>query len=294
MDNEPNAVGTDDDSMLEKRLCKGFSGTKHLLGREHLKWSLDRQMELKHIPEPVMRTVRQDIFGPSEYADRPALLDCGDRQEYDRILRLLILKWSNQGSDATLFADWFLKRKSDRYFTKASRWAWESAGLTGPHWQQAQERMNRQLKSLRDKLSHINVLDSIDTVQRMIEDKEKEELRALQGIGQYRLVPSMRRFQVSTTEWHGMSDSERKDHVNKYLAAIIPRESETNRTSHVIQPTLDLGGKINLTGLDEHQPINSKKTLLTCRCRAPVVVLRLHPQTFFILRTTNHLFCSSW
>ena len=82
------------------------------------------------------------------------------------------------------------------YFEEACRAAWEKAGISSPHWQQTQERMNRELKALREDVCVRDVEDALRTVEKLVVQKEEEEIRAIRGIGQYRLVPSLRVFLV--------------------------------------------------------------------------------------------------
>ena len=108
----PNCIGTDDDAVLERRLHEVFPESQNLLGKEHLKWAVDRQMELKCVLDAQRHHIQRDIFGPATFCDRPPLLEAVDQHEFMRILGQLTKKWERSG--APEFADWFVRNKSKR------------------------------------------------------------------------------------------------------------------------------------------------------------------------------------
>lgn len=70
---QPICVGSDDDKVTERRLHEIFADSHHLLGKEHLKWAIDRQMDTKNVADALRNQIRKDIFGPATFHDRPPL-----------------------------------------------------------------------------------------------------------------------------------------------------------------------------------------------------------------------------
>ena len=109
---QPNCIGSDDDNVTERRLHEIFNESHHLLGKEHLKWAIDRQLLDKCVLDSLRSQIQRDIFGPSTFHDRPPLLDAVDQHQFTRIMDQLKLKWERNG--APEFAEWFVKKKSKR------------------------------------------------------------------------------------------------------------------------------------------------------------------------------------
>ena len=193
---EPLVIGSDEDSVIERRLHECMPNSYHLLGREHLKWNLNESIRKKNVPLPLRISIASDVFGPSRFADLPALLECCTKEEFDKITECYYNKWSAQGAQD--FATFFKNKKSVRFFKEGSRAAWQQAGLNESHWQQGHERINRDIKAMRDKTSHLQLEDGYAMVRRLIDEKELEEDRAMQGEGDFRLSESMKKFYVSS------------------------------------------------------------------------------------------------
>lgn len=83
-------------------------------------------------------------------------------------------------------------------------------------WQQAQERKNRDLKVYQNQKSHRSVSDVIQEFKTAIDEQRQQEIRALFGEGEYRLIPRLKHLLLTKTAWLALSAEDRKQHFLNY------------------------------------------------------------------------------
>lgn len=115
----------------------------------------------------------------------------------------------------------FSQTKMPIYKSEASKWVKEAAGLNEA-WQQAAERANRELKSERLQKHHRTVSDLVSELQRLVQEQEEEEKKALRGIGQYRLTSALQHLQQTDAGWAAMNVEERDAFHKAYLLTSFP------------------------------------------------------------------------
>lgn len=86
-------------------------------------------------------------------------------------------------------------------------------------WQQAQERLNRELKSLRVASSSRTPLSLLQEIRTLVDMQEREELAALVNRGQYRLRQDLQHLTLTESQWRMMTEEEKLNHFNIYLSS---------------------------------------------------------------------------
>lgn len=92
----------------------------------------------------------------------------------------------------------------------------QQLGLNTYCWQQRQERLNRELKAMRETNSRRTVIDLLDEVRRKEKEFEDIQMDALLGRGEWRLVQPIRHLEISEAEWNSFSNSKQAEHLERF------------------------------------------------------------------------------
>ncbi len=91
------------------------------------------------------------------------------------------------------------------------------AGLINA-WNQGIERLNRDLKATRDKMTHRTAVDVVSEVEELIRKGDESEEKALRGEGDMRLSPLFQHHRVTATAWAAMNSQERRELLLRFTS----------------------------------------------------------------------------
>ena len=92
-------------------------------------------------------------------------------------------------------------------------------------WQQAQERMNRELKAERVIVGARTPLTLLDEVQSLMDAQQNAEILALQGKGEYRVVDALQGWTIAPDDWCALPEVEKVTRYKCYLKADIRKRT---------------------------------------------------------------------
>ena len=118
----------------------------------------------------------------------------------------------------------------------ASSWARAVAGVDEA-WQQRQERMNRTLKGMREKLIRRSPVDLLREVRDLVILQQNNERSAIYGDGPYDIAESSRKYGMSKSAWEALSEKDQVEHVRLF------RKSSFEMKPNPFRPKKDRMGR---------------------------------------------------
>jgi hypothetical protein len=208
---------SDECKMLEKRIHEVWPTVHHALGREHLIARFRDRGRQFQVCSTDIDNMKAEVFGPSNTSETP-LLESTSELQFERRLDQLSNKWNKEGQSVNEMGEWIRTQKAGIYKREGCRIVTDKMGITVA-WQQGQERKNRDLKAMRVKSTSRSVVDVMKEVRSIVRLQEEEELCAIQGKGQYRLVRSLRHHELDERQWTTMDQVEKERHLSKYFSS---------------------------------------------------------------------------
>ena len=100
---------------------------------------------------------------------------------------------------------WFCDNRVDQFLDSVICSAREGTEVAGPYYQNDIESMHF-VKKKKQPFRKGNVIDVITNVSTLIQQSQREEIRALYGAGRYELAKTHKRFAVDSARWHSLPE----------------------------------------------------------------------------------------
>ena len=73
---------------------------------KHLLMNLKEHARQLQLPHETYSSIKADLFGPSQFFDRPSILDAADESSFDDRMNNYMKEWCTLGMNAKRFAKW--------------------------------------------------------------------------------------------------------------------------------------------------------------------------------------------
>lgn len=208
-------IGHDLDQALSSGIKDIFKDAKQLFCTQHMQerdafklQSLGCNIRSKH-------SIMADIYGSQiDVLLQNGLADTQDEEEFSVKLCSLKDSWERK---APGFHGWFQKNRAPQIKECLVMDTRKSLGIEGRFYTNGLELKHKLQKK---RLSEVNVPKEVSVVTKELktwsEEFYLEEIRALRGIGKYRLAPGYESFFVNPVVWNRWSPERQSQHVNKF------------------------------------------------------------------------------
>ena len=110
---------------------------------------------------------------------------------------------------------WFCDNRVDQFLDSVICSAREGTEVAGLYYQNDIESMHF-VKKKKQPFRKGNVIDVITNVSTLIQQSQREEIRALYGAGRYELATTHKRFTFDSARWHSWPEKHRAFHVDEF------------------------------------------------------------------------------
>lgn len=250
---ESLTYGTDGECALERGFesvypIEGPACTNiHLRCFDHAKGDIIMKLKDLNVSESERKKIQQEILG-SEFGGKrvKGLVDCESETEFEELYVNKEAHWPEQ------FKEWMVTNKGRHRSMKATlkfcmlKPIRIAAGLGNPpnKWDnQRTESLNNVIKEaaenqVTDQATIHEILEA-----EVIQQQEQEYIKAIYGMGEYRLAPEFQAYSVTPLAWSQKTPEQQRQHVQKVLK--VPLCSSSNQ----IQPTTRLSISVEECGV---------------------------------------------
>ena len=113
------------------------------------------------------------------------------------------------------FFQWFCGNRVDKFLESVICSACEGTEIVGLYYQNYIESMHF-VKKKKQQFRKENVIDVITNVSTLMQQSQREEIRALYGAGRYELATKQKRFAVDSARWHSWPEKCCASHVDAF------------------------------------------------------------------------------
>ena len=208
-------------------LCDILLGPEKLWCTQHVMERDVYKLDKKHASRTSKEIIMKNIY--SSQVDsilQSGLADAMDEEEFQVKLDSLRESWDNLVPG---FHAWFRKNCEKLFCNCLIMSAREKLGMKGRLYTNGLELMHKLQKKQKVEENIPKKVAAVTAkLQSWIEDFHEEEVRALRGLGKYRLSPGYESFYVGPCKWNTSSVEQQNSHVKKY-AQFKPRSYDAYR-----------------------------------------------------------------
>ena len=220
-------IGHDLDHAIPNGLCDILLGPVKLWCTQHMMERDAYKLDKKHASRTSKEKIMTDIYG----SQVDSILQLGlahvmNEEDFQVKLDSLKESWDNLVPG---FHEWFHKNCERLFCNSLIMSAREKLGMKGRFYTNDLElKYKLQKKQMAEENIPKGVAAVTAKLQNWIEDFHEEEVRALRGLGKYRLSAGCETFFVDPCKWNTWSVERQNSHVKKY-AQFNPRSYDTYR-----------------------------------------------------------------
>lgn len=235
------AFGTDGEINLANAFVCELPHAIHLRCKIHLSENIERKLVKLLFGKDGRQNVLGTIFGRRNGNSRTkALVDANSVEEFDEMLEALETEWhaleTTEHSGEPQFSSWFKRHiamvMKDNMITPVR----EKAGLGCPpefYTQNTPECCNSMVKKNAGKKKEW--ADFCISLESAVQSQEKELVKAVHDMGEFRLSPDFKHLQIDADKWIGMTSAQRDWHIKRCLTNPLdtlakPRHTEPKVT----------------------------------------------------------------
>lgn len=217
-------VGHDLDEAVGSGLADVFVNAKRLYCTEHLQKADIRQLQNIGANKRSVDRIMSDIYGTNVgLVEQLGLADAEDTDDFDAKVTSIESVWENLVPG---FHSWFLKHRSLKFKQNLVLDARSCLNISGRFYSNGLESAHRlQKKFLADELTSSNITSVNESLSEWVAEFYKEAVRALRGVGRYRLAVGYEQFFVEHVKWNQWSPVRRQQHVDVFMK-FIPKSAQ--------------------------------------------------------------------
>ena len=203
-------IGTDQDMAIYNGFSIENPELKLLLCVYHLEKSDRHKLSQLRPKKGATNKILADIYG-CQYGSvkEIGLADSTTAEDLDSRLIDLKERWENLCPD---FYDWFMSKRKKLFQEKVIEEARKGSNIHGLYFNNNIESMHFKEKTEQcHKLG--SSIDVIDTLKKIVDRQQDDEVRAIYGSGPYKLSRDYLKFSVDNLKWHTMTSDQRKKQV---------------------------------------------------------------------------------
>ena len=213
-------IGHDLDHAIPNGLCDILLGPEKLWCTQHMMERDAYKLDKKHASRTSKEIIMKNIY--SSQVDsilQSGLADAMDEEDFQVKLDSLRESLDNL---APGFRDWFQKNRQKLFCNCLIMSAREKLGMKGRCYTNGLELKHKlQKKQMAEENIPKEVAAVTAKLRNWIEDSHEEEVRALRGLGKYRLPPGYERFYVDPCKWNTWSAERQNSHAKKYAYSTL-------------------------------------------------------------------------
>ena len=199
-----------------------FRGARSLWCTQHLENGDVEKLRALGCNQRVISRIMSDIYGTqNEVFVENGLADAEDEDDFEVKLESLKPIWDES---APGFSTWFEKRRSSVFKECLVQSARRELGINGRFTSNGLELKHKLQKK---RLSDNEVPKEVAAVSQSLKEWAEEHffaecVRAIRGLGKYRLAPDYCQFNVDPVQWNQWSISRQEQHLNAFYD-FVPR-----------------------------------------------------------------------
>eukprot|EP00112_Aurelia_sp_Birch-Aquarium-sp1_P021630 Seg5874.1 transcript_id=Seg5874.1/GoldUCD/mRNA.D3Y31 product="hypothetical protein" protein_id=Seg5874.1/GoldUCD/D3Y31 len=218
-------VGHDLDNAIGNGLTDILRNAERLYCTEHLQKADERHMKEKGANASTIKRIMADIYGTQHgFVEELGLADALDPDDFDVKLASLKVIWDGLLPN---FHAWFIARRSKVFKTNLVISARTKLNIKGRFYTNGLESGHRLQKKFLADEGHISsdVIEVNKFLSQWVEEFYSEAVRALRGVGRYRLADGYEKFFVESSKWNQWSPQRRQQHADQFFSS-IPTQSQ--------------------------------------------------------------------
>ena len=203
-------IGTDQDMAIYNGFSIDNPEIKLLLCVYHLEKSDRHKLSQLHPKKGATNKILADIYG-CQYGSvkEIGLADSTTAEDLDSRLIALKERWESSCPD---FHDWFTAKRKKLFQEKVIEEARKGSNTHGLYFNKDIESMHFKEKTEQCHKPG-STIDVINTLKKIVDRQQDDEVRAIYGSGPYKLSRGYRKFSVDNLKWHTMTSDQRKKHM---------------------------------------------------------------------------------
>ena len=223
--------GTDGECALEQGFENKFSVTGlniHLRCFDHINSDVKRELE-NIVSEKESEEIRCQILGKERDGVRTnGLVDLQDGEQFDKSYAEVSKSWPDQ------FKSWLEKTEGrvrslkDALKVSMLKPIRTAAGLGNPPNSYLNQRVESLNNVIKEALNH-QCTDQVSIhevlLEKVFRQQEDEYKKAIFGMGEYRLSPSYKKYQVDPVKWSQKRDEQQQSYLEKVFKTVPDTES---------------------------------------------------------------------
>eukprot|EP00794_Sanderia_malayensis_P013682 gene13682-biopygen10980 len=221
-------VGHDLDNAIGNGLTDILRDAEKLFCTEHMQKNDERRLKEMSANASTTRRIMADIYGTQHgCVAEQGLADAIDPEDFDAKLESLKPIWDGLLPN---FHAWFMARRAKTFKANLVLSARSQLNIKGRFYTNGLESGHRLQKKFLAEESHneSRVAEVNKLICQWVEEFYTESVRALRGLGRYRLANGYETFFVEPTKWNQWSPQRRQQHADQFFA-FIPSQSQCYR-----------------------------------------------------------------
>ena len=218
-------IGHDLDRALSNGFTDIFKNAKKLFCTQHMQERDAFKLQSLRCNQRSKASIMADIYGSqNDVLLQSGLADAEDEEDFDVKLESLRSVWEHK---APGFHEWFIKNRSHQFKESLVMSSRKRLGIEGRFYTNGLELKHKlQKKRLREADIAKEVLAVTEQLQKWSEEFYVEEIRAIRGLGKYRLAPGYDHFQVEPTKWSRWGPERQSQHI-KAFREFVPKSYDS-------------------------------------------------------------------
>ncbi len=269
-------IGHDLDQALSSGFKDIFKDAKQLFCTQHMQERDALKLQSLGCNKRSKQRIMADIYGSqTDILIQSGLADAEDEEDFNVKLESLKDSWEQKASG---FHDWFKKNREQQIKGCLVMEARKNLGIEGRFYTNGLELKHKlQKKRLREADVPKEVSAVTKELKSWSEEFYLEEIRALRGIGKYRLATGYESFFVNPVLWNRWSPERQSQHVSKFRE-FVPKSYDTytkaqsagqkpsgkSNKRRAVLPEPEIFAE-RITVVDVHEPPAKKHTISPLR-----------------------------
>ena len=205
--------------------------------------NVEKKLQELQLPKTSQNEIVADIFGRKRgNIFESGLTDARSDEAFDAMLGNLEERWSSTHAKGKAFFTWFQTRKRKEFLNSVIRPVRQRAGLGSPPDRFTTNRSEQTNRSIQEFVKSESKGKKVDeftfcvALSKLINQQEQAIELAILGLGEYKLRDKFKHLGVSSQDWEGMRDEQKKKVLDRlHKVSMDEASSNTTKISKIIR-----------------------------------------------------------